>query len=249
MQVSLPDERSRLEVLRASLRRTPLHQDVDLAALAQATEGCSGADLAELCRRAGMAAIREWVAAEEGQQLQEQEQEQGAVEAMDVVPASVSLEGQGRQGQGALEPGVALTQAHLLGALGTLRRSVSAHAAGRYDLVEAQLREGSLAAPGEEGAPGTGEAAVEEAAEEAGPARPGTDEEDRAEGRGDQQAQQAQRRQQEELMQGLMRATLDHSYSSKARQLQARVEQLEGLLRVAGLEVPPAALPGPAQTS
>lgn len=41
----------------------PLAPDVNLAALASATAGASGADLAGLCRRAALAAVRERLAA------------------------------------------------------------------------------------------------------------------------------------------------------------------------------------------
>ena len=54
----LPDEAGRLAVLRAALRRAPLAADVDLAQLARQTEGYSGADVTELARRAGRAAVR-----------------------------------------------------------------------------------------------------------------------------------------------------------------------------------------------
>ena len=58
VQVPLPDEAGRLAVLQAALRRASLAADIDLAALAAATHGFSGADLTELTRRAGRAAIR-----------------------------------------------------------------------------------------------------------------------------------------------------------------------------------------------
>ena len=58
MQVPLPDEAGRLAVLRAALRRAPLTDGVDLPALAGRTGGYSGADLTELARRAGRAAVR-----------------------------------------------------------------------------------------------------------------------------------------------------------------------------------------------
>ena len=54
----LPDEAGRLAVLRAALRRAPLAADVDLSALAGYTGGYSGADMTELARRAGRAAVR-----------------------------------------------------------------------------------------------------------------------------------------------------------------------------------------------
>jgi transitional endoplasmic reticulum ATPase len=43
--IPLPDNPSRLSILKANLRKTPLAKDVDLNFLANITEGFSGADL------------------------------------------------------------------------------------------------------------------------------------------------------------------------------------------------------------
>ena len=53
-----PDEKGRLEILKVHTRKMPL-KDVDLEAIARRTEGYTGADIENLCREAGMAAIRE----------------------------------------------------------------------------------------------------------------------------------------------------------------------------------------------
>lgn len=45
MYVPLPDQPSRLGVLKANLRKTPVSKDVDLNFIAQITDGFSGADL------------------------------------------------------------------------------------------------------------------------------------------------------------------------------------------------------------
>jgi len=57
--IPLPDKPSRLGILKANLRKTPVAKDVDLDFIAGLTEGFSGADLAELCQRAAKAAVRE----------------------------------------------------------------------------------------------------------------------------------------------------------------------------------------------
>jgi len=54
-----PDYAARLEILRIHTRSIPLGRDVDLAELAKATEGYSGADLEALVREAVMLALRE----------------------------------------------------------------------------------------------------------------------------------------------------------------------------------------------
>lgn len=62
--IPLPDQPSRLGVLKANLRKTPVARDVDMNFLAQITEGFSGADLTEICQKAAKAAVRDSIEAE-----------------------------------------------------------------------------------------------------------------------------------------------------------------------------------------
>ncbi|XP_012554675.2 transitional endoplasmic reticulum ATPase [Hydra vulgaris] len=57
--IPLPDELSRVAILKAALRKTPIAKDVDLVYLAKVTVGFSGADLTEIAQRACKLAIRE----------------------------------------------------------------------------------------------------------------------------------------------------------------------------------------------
>jgi transitional endoplasmic reticulum ATPase len=57
--IPMPDYESRLSILKAVLRKTPMSKDVDLAYLAAQTEKFTGADLTEICQRAAKLAIRE----------------------------------------------------------------------------------------------------------------------------------------------------------------------------------------------
>lgn len=57
--IPLPDQPSRLGVLKANLRKTPLAKDVDLNFLANITDGFSGADLTEICQKAAKSAVRD----------------------------------------------------------------------------------------------------------------------------------------------------------------------------------------------
>ncbi|KAL0193037.1 hypothetical protein M9458_011333, partial [Cirrhinus mrigala] len=57
--IPLPDEKSRIAILKANLRKSPISKDVDLDFLAKMTNGFSGADLTEICQRACKLAIRE----------------------------------------------------------------------------------------------------------------------------------------------------------------------------------------------
>lgn len=63
--IPLPDYASRLSILSATLKKSPMAPNVPLPFIAEKTEGFSGADLAELCQRAAKAAIRDAIAAEE----------------------------------------------------------------------------------------------------------------------------------------------------------------------------------------
>lgn len=62
--IPLPDKPSRLGILKADLRKTPIAKDVDINFLSELTEGFSGADIAELCGRASKSAVRECIEAE-----------------------------------------------------------------------------------------------------------------------------------------------------------------------------------------
>lgn len=57
--IPLPDQPSRLSILKANLRKTPIARDVDLTFIGNITEGFSGADLTEICQKAAKAAVRD----------------------------------------------------------------------------------------------------------------------------------------------------------------------------------------------
>jgi transitional endoplasmic reticulum ATPase len=59
IHVPLPDKKAREEIFGIHLRHVPLSGDVKLSELAEMTETCSGADIAEICRGAGFQALRE----------------------------------------------------------------------------------------------------------------------------------------------------------------------------------------------
>lgn len=60
----MPDEKSREQIFRANLRKSPVAKDVDLVYIAKVTHGFSGADLTEICQRACKLAIRQSIEAE-----------------------------------------------------------------------------------------------------------------------------------------------------------------------------------------
>jgi len=57
----LPDFQSRISILRAATRKSPLADDVFLDHYAKATDGFSGADITEVCQRACKLAIRQLI--------------------------------------------------------------------------------------------------------------------------------------------------------------------------------------------
>jgi len=59
--IPAPDEDARLEILRLYTKGMPLADEVELTALARATKGYSGADLAAVCREAAMQVLRRGV--------------------------------------------------------------------------------------------------------------------------------------------------------------------------------------------
>jgi transitional endoplasmic reticulum ATPase len=59
IQIGIPDQRGRLEILHIHTRGMPLGQDIDLGKISQITHGFVGADLEALCREAAMNALRE----------------------------------------------------------------------------------------------------------------------------------------------------------------------------------------------
>ncbi|MBT9149677.1 MAG: ATP-dependent zinc metalloprotease FtsH [Dehalococcoidia bacterium] len=61
LELPIPDEKTRLEILRIHSKDKPLASDVNLEDLARITEGLAGADIESICRRASMLAIREFI--------------------------------------------------------------------------------------------------------------------------------------------------------------------------------------------
>jgi transitional endoplasmic reticulum ATPase len=62
LELEMPDEDARRQILEAQTRKMPLADDVDLELLAARSEGMSGADLASICQRAALNEIRQLIA-------------------------------------------------------------------------------------------------------------------------------------------------------------------------------------------
>jgi transitional endoplasmic reticulum ATPase len=84
--IPMPDFESRLSILKATLRKSPLNKDVDLSYLASQTEKFTGADLTEICQRAAKIAIRENIARDmEREQVRAEAMQEGDVDAEDDI--------------------------------------------------------------------------------------------------------------------------------------------------------------------
>ena len=79
--IPLPDEPSRLSILKAALKKSPVAPEVDLSFLAKNTHGFSGADLTEICQRAAKLAIRESIDADIRALREKKEREEASGDA------------------------------------------------------------------------------------------------------------------------------------------------------------------------
>ncbi|KAH8611769.1 Cell division protein 48 (CDC48) N terminal domain [Trypanosoma vivax] len=121
--IPLPDKASRVAILRASFRKSPLAKDVDLNLLAASTHGFSGADLAGICQRACKLAIRDSIAKE--LQLEEAKRAGALNEDEDIDPVPE------------------ITRLHVEEAMRGARRSVSDADIRRYEVFASSLRQSS----------------------------------------------------------------------------------------------------------
>ena len=65
IEIPTPDEKTRLEIFKIHAKSMPLAKSVDLEDYAKKTDGYTGADIENVCREAGMSAIRRSVDAKE----------------------------------------------------------------------------------------------------------------------------------------------------------------------------------------
>jgi len=71
VEIGMPNQEARLDILKIHTAKRPLAEDVDLVAISKRTDGYSGADLASVCNEAVMLAIREYVLAGRPQEDEE----------------------------------------------------------------------------------------------------------------------------------------------------------------------------------
>ncbi|EST06364.1 CDC48, N-terminal subdomain protein [Kalmanozyma brasiliensis GHG001] len=134
--IPLPDEPSRLSILKATLKKSPIAEDVDLNFLAKHTHGFSGADLAEICQRAAKLAIRESIEADikrERERIAAKEANADGEVKMEEDAAGVAAEEED-------DPVPEITRAHFEEAMRFARRSVSDGDIRRYELFAQNLQ-------------------------------------------------------------------------------------------------------------
>jgi transitional endoplasmic reticulum ATPase len=121
--IGLPDFESRISILKATLRKSPMDPDVDYEWLADRTEGFSSADLASICKQAGKTAIRRAITQERNAFERKETRKK---EAADAGVEYVSEEEKGED----VVPWI--TKEMLQKALNVARRSVSKQDLERY---------------------------------------------------------------------------------------------------------------------
>ncbi|KAH7335503.1 AAA ATPase [Rhizoctonia solani] len=123
--IPLPDEPSRVSILKAALRKSPVSPKVDISFLAKSTHGFSGADLTEICQRAAKLAIRESIDADIRRIRERREREDGGDAEMEDEE----------------DPVPEITIEHFEEAMKFARRSVSDQDIRRYEMFAQNLQQ------------------------------------------------------------------------------------------------------------
>lgn len=122
--VPLPDAESRLDILKAQLRKTPVSPDVDLEYIAKNTHGFSGADLGFITQRAVKLAIKESIS-----------KEIERTKAREAAGEDVSMDEADEE-----DPVPELTKVHFEEAMKNARRSVTDVEIRRYEAFAQQMK-------------------------------------------------------------------------------------------------------------
>merc|ERR1719186_619499 len=122
--IPLPDELSRVNILQANLKKSPINKEVDLTFMAKMTKGFSGADLTEICQRACKLAIRESI--EVDIRREKEKQKQGATMEVDDDEEDLVPE---------------ITKKHFEESMKFARRSVSDNDIKKYEMFSQTLQQ------------------------------------------------------------------------------------------------------------
>jgi transitional endoplasmic reticulum ATPase len=122
--VPLPNETSRVGILKAQLRKTPVADDVDINYIASRTHGFSGADLGFITQRAVKLAIKESISLD----IDRRKARAEAGEDVDMEEEDVE------------DPVPQLTKAHFEEAMASARRSVTDVEIRRYEAFAQSMK-------------------------------------------------------------------------------------------------------------
>jgi|UniRef100_A0A7S4GAY8 transitional endoplasmic reticulum ATPase len=120
--IPLPDEKARISIFKANLRKSPISEEVDLGFIAKKTHGFSGADITAICQRACKLAIKESIAKE----IQREKMiESGQIQASE---------------DETFDPVPEITKRHFEEAMQGARRSVTDHDIRKYEMFATSLQ-------------------------------------------------------------------------------------------------------------
>ncbi|ODQ81797.1 hypothetical protein BABINDRAFT_6445 [Babjeviella inositovora NRRL Y-12698] len=137
--VPLPDEKARLSILEAQLRKTPLEPGLTLHEIAKNTNGFSGADLSYIVQRAAKFAIKDSIEYQIRSDLEKEKKaaEKAAQEEAGVKVEDVEMEAPVEEEE---DPVPYITKSHFEEAMKTAKRSVSDADLRRYEAYAQQLQ-------------------------------------------------------------------------------------------------------------
>ena len=124
--IPLPDDKSRVSIFKANLRKSPIANDVDVETLAKFTHGYSGADITEICQRACKYAIRESIEKDIERERALAQKPEGAMEEDE---------------ENYVDPVPEITKAHFEEAMKYARRSVSDADIRKYQAFSQTLQQ------------------------------------------------------------------------------------------------------------
>merc|ERR1711936_1341714 len=141
--IPLPDDGSRMAILKSNLRKSPVADNVDLPYLAKMTRGFSGADLTEICQRACKLAIRESIDADIRREKEKQKQSEAKSKSKLTTSkwASKAAGGATMDVDDEDDPVPEITKRHFEEAMKFARRSVSDNDIKKYEMFSQTLQQ------------------------------------------------------------------------------------------------------------
>lgn len=115
--IPLPDKPSRVNVLKAVLRKSPVAPNINFEFLGDLTDGFTGADITELCQRSTKAAIRESIEADEQRKALMKENPDGDHQMAEAMEDPVPV----------------ITRKHFEEALAAARKSVTSYDLDKFE--------------------------------------------------------------------------------------------------------------------